>query len=125
MTQHQNDPQHSSAQKSTSQRAQEQGEVVKQELEVKGNQLVERFKEIVEEGNARRVIIRREGHTVMEFPLTVGVGGAAAAVMMSPALAALGAIGAMLTDVKVIVERTRPEGSEAGEAQTGPTPPRA
>lgn len=98
-------------------------EVVRKELSVRGNQLVERFKEIADEGNARRVIIKREGHTLMEFPLTVGVGGAAAAVMMNPALAALGAIGAMLSDVKVIVEHVPTEDDAPGTLPDAPTQP--
>ncbi len=91
-------------QDSTQQSKKNQAEVVKQELEVKGSQLVDKIKEIAEEGNARRVIIKREGRTVMEFPLSMGVGGAAAVVVLSPTLAALGALGALVSDVKVVIE---------------------
>jgi len=77
------------------------------EVTVRGNQLVEKFKEIVEKGNARRVIVKREGETVMEIPLTAGVVGAAAAVALSPTLAALGAFASLATDIKLVIEKKR------------------
>ncbi|MGB0651490.1 MAG: DUF4342 domain-containing protein [Rhodothermales bacterium] len=79
------------------------------EMKVKGNQLVGKVKEIIEEGNARRVTIRKEGRTLLEFPLSVGVGGATAAVFLMPTLAAVGALAALVTDVEVIVERIAEE----------------
>ena len=105
----------SSSSKSTRQQAkdaaqQAQDKAVK-EVTVRGNQLVEKFKEIVEKGNARRVIVKREGETVMELPLTAGVGGAAAAVALSPTLAALGAFASLATDIKLVIEK-KPEAAE-------------
>jgi hypothetical protein len=79
------------------------------EVKVKGNQLVGKVKEIIEEGNARRVTIRKDGRTLLEFPLSVGVGGATAAVFLMPTLAAVGALAALVTDVEVIVERVAEE----------------
>jgi hypothetical protein len=76
-----------------------------EEVTVRGNQVVEKFKEIVDRGNARRVIVKRKGETVMELPLTAGVGGAAAAVALSPTLAALGAFASLATDVKLVIEK--------------------
>lgn len=75
------------------------------EMKVKGSELVDKVKEIVEEGNARRVIIKKDGRTMLEFPLSVGVGGATAAIFFTPVLAAVGALAALVTDVKVVVER--------------------
>ncbi|PSQ68518.1 MAG: hypothetical protein BRD29_03680 [Bacteroidetes bacterium QH_2_67_10] len=97
-------PQKSSSTTSTSQEARDR---VVEEVTVRGNQLVEKFKEIVEKGNARRVIVKREGETVMEIPLTAGVGGAAAAVALSPTLAALGAFASLATDIKLVIEKKR------------------
>jgi hypothetical protein len=77
-----------------------------QEIKVKGSQLLDRVKAIIEEGNARRVTIMKDGRTLMEFPLSVGLGGTAAALALAPTLAAVGAVAALVTDVKVIVERT-------------------
>jgi len=76
-----------------------------EEIKVKGNQLVDKIKEVIEEGNARRVSIRKDDRTLLEFPLTVGVGGATAAIFFTPVLAAIGALAALVTDVEVVIER--------------------
>jgi hypothetical protein len=68
---------------------------------VRGEDLLKRVKEIVHEGNVRRVVIRQGPRTVVEFPVTVGVVGAVAA----PVLAALGAAAALLTECTIEVER--------------------
>jgi hypothetical protein len=72
-----------------------------QTFKVKGDELLKRVKEIVREGNARRVVVKQGSRTVMEFPVTVGVVGALAA----PALAAVGALAALLTECTIEVER--------------------
>ncbi len=77
-----------------------------QEVKVRGNQLVDKVREIIEEGNARRVIIKKDNRTVLEFPLSVGVGGATAAIFLAPTLAAVGAFAALVTDVQIVIERT-------------------
>lgn len=79
------------------------------EVKVKGSQLLERVREIVDEGNARRIIIRNNDRVLLEFPLSVGVGGTAAALLIAPQLAAIGAIAALLTDVEIIIEREQEE----------------
>ncbi|MFN8560503.1 MAG: DUF4342 domain-containing protein [Anaerolineae bacterium] len=68
-----------------------QGRTFNEELEVAGNQLVERVKELIEEGNVRRLIIRNpEGRTLLEIPLTFGaVAGGALVIFFGPVLAAL------------------------------------
>ena len=76
---------------------------------MKGNNLVERVREIIEEGNARRVIIRKDERVLLEFPLSVGVGGAGAAIFLAPQLAALGALAALVTDVDVVIEEIDPD----------------
>lgn len=69
---------------------------------VPGEKLVERVKELVREGNARRIIIKHEdGHTVMEIPLTFGVVGA----VLMPLWVALGAIAALATSYTLVVEK--------------------
>jgi hypothetical protein len=88
-----------------------------EQIEVTGNQLVERFKALLEEGNVRRVIIRDgEGKTLLEIPLTVGavIGGALA--LFNPWLAALGAIGGLVAKLTIEVVREEPENIE-GEAK--------
>ena len=88
----------------------------RQALKVQGNELVERFKELVHEGNVRRIIIKREdGDTVAEFPLTVGVVGT----LLAPALAAVGALGALLAHCTIEVERESiPEAERAESTQS-------
>lgn len=75
---------------------------------VKGDELLATVRELVHEGNVRRIIIRNDsGETIVELPLTVGVIGAA----LLPVLAAVGAIAALATDCELVVER-RPEDPE-------------
>ncbi len=82
-----------------------------EELEVAGNQLVERVKELIEEGNVRRLIIRNpEGRTLLEIPLTFGaVAGGALLIWLGPVLAALAVIGALVARIKIEIVRTDPD----------------
>lgn len=70
-------------------------------FKVTGDDLLRRVKEILHEGNVRRVVIKQGSRTVVEFPVTVGVVGALAA----PSLAAVGALAALLTECTIEVER--------------------
>ena len=76
-----------------------------QEVKVASNQLVDKVRELVEEGNVRRVHIKRDGKTLLEIPLTVGVGAGAAALLMTPVLAAVGALAALAADITLVIER--------------------
>lgn len=72
------------------------------EFSVKGEELLSKVKELVREGNVRRIIIKDEhGKTIVEIPLTVGVVG----VLLAPALAAVGAVAALVADCTISVER--------------------
>ncbi|MBA7540708.1 hypothetical protein ES705_33010 [subsurface metagenome] len=74
----------------------------KEEFTISGDKIVGKVKEIIKEGSARRIIIKNEkGEVVAEFPLTAGAVG----LLLAPALAALGAIAALLTKCTLIVER--------------------
>lgn len=75
-----------------------------EELQVMGEQLLTRVKELLHEGNVRRIIIKQEGRTIMEIPLTVGVVG----VIAAPVLVAMGAIGALIAQCSIEVVRTEP-----------------
>jgi hypothetical protein len=77
----------------------------KESFKVAGEQLVDAVKKLLHEGNVRRIVIKQEGRSVAEFPLTVGVVGA----VVAPVLAAVGALAAVLTDCTIEVERTKPE----------------
>ena len=76
----------------------------KESFKVAAEQLVDAVKKLLHEGNVRRIVIKQEGKTVAEFPLTVGVVGA----VVAPVLAAVGALAAVLTDCTVEVERAGP-----------------
>ena len=101
---------------------QEQAKVRIEEFKVKGGQLVDKVREIIEEGNARRVIIKKDDRVLLEFPLSVGVGGAAAAVLLTPMLAAVGALAALVTDVSVIIERNEEEEAEEVDTDAAASP---
>ena len=74
----------------------------KEEFSISGDKIVEKVKEVINEGNARRIIIKNEkDEIVAEFPLTAGAVG----ILIAPALAALGAIAALLTKCTLVVER--------------------
>jgi len=73
-----------------------------EEFRITGDELLARVRELIHEGNIRRLIIRNEaGHTLIEIPMTVGVVGAA----LLPVWAAVGAIAALATDCTIVVER--------------------
>ena len=73
-----------------------------EEFQVNGEELIGKIKELLHEGNIRRLIIRNEeGKTLIVLPLTLGVVGA----LVAPQLAALGAIAALLTKGTIVVER--------------------
>ena len=79
---------------------------VTEEIEIAANELVDRVKQLVQEGNVRRVLIRRaDGSLLMEIPLTgaAAVGGVLA--FFHPVLAALGVMAALLSNVKIEVIR--------------------
>ena len=79
-----------------------------EKIEIAASDLVERSKELIEEGNVRRLIIRNQDDEVlMEVPLTAGVVVGGAVTIVAPVLAALGALAALLTHVKIEVVRTR------------------
>ena len=70
-------------------------------IKAEGGQVLERLKELVHEGNVRRVVVQHQGRTVAEFPLTAGVLGA----LIAPVAAAIGALAALLEDCTIAVER--------------------
>jgi hypothetical protein len=88
----------------------------KNEFQVKGEELIEKIKELIHEGNVRRIIIKdEEGKVYLEIPVTFGVIGA----ILAPTLAAIGAVAAMVAKLKVEVIRT----DEPGKPQPKDEPP--
>lgn len=73
-----------------------------EEFRVDGEELLRKIKDLLQQGNIRRVIIKdKEGKILFEIPLTFGVVGA----LIAPQLAAIGAIAALLTEATVVVEK--------------------
>jgi hypothetical protein len=78
-----------------------------EQIEIAGSELVDRTKELIEEGNVRRLIIRnQDDEKLLEVPLTTGVVVGGAFTVLAPVLAALGAMAALLARVKVEIVRT-------------------
>jgi hypothetical protein len=85
-----------------------------EEVKVLANDLVDKVKELVHQGNVRRIIIKdTHGNTFVEIPVTV----AAVGIVLAPILAAVGAIAAMAAHFTIIVEKVQRVG------QTDPPPP--
>ena len=69
---------------------------------VKGEDLLKKVKQLIHEGNIRKITIKaKDGRTLVEFPLTIGVVGA----VIAPVLAAVGAIAALVTECSITVEK--------------------
>lgn len=72
---------------------------------VRGDDLCEIVKQLVREGNVRRVRILHRGKTVLDMPMTVGLPAALAVTLATPLLAAVGVVAAMVTECTLEVER--------------------
>jgi len=76
--------------------------VVREEFSVSADNLIEKVKELLHEGNITRITVKDEkGKTLLEIPVTIGVVG----VLVAPWLAALGVIAALATNCTIVVER--------------------
>ena len=77
----------------------------KEKFTVSGSQLVDKVKQLIREGNIRRVRIIHKEKTVFEIPLTIGAPAAAIGILVAPVLAALGAFAALATECTIEVEK--------------------
>jgi hypothetical protein len=84
---------------------------------VTGDLLVDRVRDLLREGNARRIVVRQGDRTVAEFPLTMGVVGVA----LTPALAAIGALAALVADCTIEIERGAPDDVIVSSSPTWPS----
>ena len=79
------------------------------EFKVKAEELLAKIKELIHEGNVRRIIIKNEqGVTYLEIPVTVGLIGA----LVAPIFAAIGALAALAANFTIEVERKAPPGAD-------------
>ena len=86
-------------------------------IRLQGGELLDKLKQVIQEGNARRVVIKQGERIVAEFPLTAGVVGA----LLAPVLAAIGALVALLKDCSIEVERTVPDPGSGPSQPSDPT----
>jgi hypothetical protein len=87
---------------------------ITEEINVRGAELVEKVKALIQEGNVRRLVVRRPtGEALVEIPLSVGASIAGLLTLMAPVLAALGAMAALIADFRVQIVR---------DADAPPTP---
>jgi len=78
-------------------------EVHTEEFRVNGEELLAKIKQLIHEGNIRRIIIKdKDGKILIEFPLTFGVVG----LVLVPTLAAVGAVAALVTEATIVVEKS-------------------
>lgn len=71
---------------------------------LKGEEIVEKVKGLIKEGNVRKIIIKdKDGKDIIQIPLTLGLVGA----VLAPALAAVGAVAALLTECTITVQREK------------------
>lgn len=85
------------------QRVKEGAKVVVNDVKVMAENLVKTVRELIREGNVRKITVKnKEGETIAVFPLSAGVAG----ILLAPALAAMGALSAVLTECTLTVERT-------------------
>ena len=77
----------------------------KEKFTIDGDKVVEKVKQLIHEGNIRRVRIIHEGRTVLEIPLSVGAPAAAVTIIAAPVLAALATFAALITECTIEVEK--------------------
>ena len=90
------------------------GRRTREEHRVSGDKVISKIKELIHQGNVRRIIIKNEdGRSIIEVPLSVGVVGA----VLAPMWAAIGAVAALVTSCSIEVEREPEAEEDAAEAE--------
>src|SRR4051812_5167107 len=77
----------------------------REKIEGTTDQILAQIRKLIDEGNVRRVVVKHQGKSIAEFPLTVGVVGT----VIAPVAAAIGALTAVLADCTIEVEKTTPQ----------------
>lgn len=82
------------------------GRPVPEEITVAGSALLDKIKDLIAEGNVRRLLVRRPGGKVLiDVPLTAGIGVAGVLTLIAPMLAAIGAMAALFSQFRLEIER--------------------
>ncbi len=91
----------------------------KEEIEVTGDELVTRVKELIEDATVSRVIIRKpSGETLLEVPVAAGAAVAGALTLFAPVLAAVGALAALIAKVRVEIVHEDAGDGDSGDSRT-------
>ena len=77
----------------------------KESFKVSGDQVVKKVKQLIHEGNIRRVRLIHEGKTIIDIPLTIGATASMITILAAPLLAAIGAFAALVTECTIEVEK--------------------
>lgn len=85
---------------------------IKERITVSGNELVDKVKELVREGNVRRVRLLHDNRPLIDIPLTIGATATAVTILAAPVLAAVVAIAALVTECTIEVEREEDTGQK-------------
>jgi hypothetical protein len=72
---------------------------------VSGEEVLEKVKKLIHEGNIRRIRLIHQGRTIIDIPLSIGAGAAAITILAAPLLAAVGAFAALVTECTIEVEK--------------------
>ncbi|HEX79391.1 MAG TPA: DUF4342 domain-containing protein [Dehalococcoidia bacterium] len=86
---------------------------IKEKITISGDQLLGKVKQLIHEGNIRRIRILHNDKTLLEVPLTIGAPAAAIGIMAAPVLAAVGALAALVTECTIEVERVEEKDSSS------------
>jgi hypothetical protein len=81
----------------------------KERFTVSGSNLIEKVKQLIHEGNIRKVRLIHDDHTILEIPLSIGAPAAALSILAAPVLAAIGAFAALVTECTIEVEKVPKE----------------
>jgi len=83
-------------------------QTTREQFTVSGDRLVEKVKQLIHEGNIRRVRLIYKDKPVFDIPLTIGAPATAAIIMAAPVLAAIGAFAALVTECTLEVDKVEP-----------------
>ena len=91
-----------------------------EEFKISGDVLLGKIKELIAQGNVRRIIIKnQEGHTLIEIPMTVGVIGSVLSAVFFPVFVAVAVIGTMIAHLTLGIERQESEEAKESEESSG------
>ena len=82
---------------------------------VSGSQVLEKVKQLIREGNVRRVRLLHNNRTIIEIPLSLGAPAAAITILAAPLLAAIGAFAALVTECTIEVEKVESDSVDTGK----------